>query len=430
MYCTDTYPPQVNGVSVVTALGVAGLRARGWRVAVVTPRYPPHPSRGVKQFVNDFGAPDLQVELPSAPFPPYPDIRLAAPAYWRIAETIREFRPDVVHCATEFMIGRLGQIAARRAGVALVSSYHTDFSRYTEAYGAPRLRKIVSDYIARFHGRSLRTYTPSQMARADLLALGVRDVEVWGRTVDTRIFRPDRRDPILRGLNGWERKFVVLHVGRLAAEKGVHRILEAFRIARDLLPAGSLQLVIAGGGPEEPALRRAAPPDVTFLGILDHKRDLPKLYASADAFVLTSLTETLGLVVLEAMASGIPVIATPAGGVADHLRHGENGLSYPASDTREMAHAMVRLAMDPKLRDELGHGARRTAEGLDWEGELDRLDVSYQEVCAVHAGRVQQQVKFRMSRACTTQSTSPACGRGRTARRSEPLGSCPDPTRR
>jgi phosphatidylinositol alpha 1,6-mannosyltransferase len=213
VYCADTYPPQVNGVSVVTALAVACLRKRGWRVAVITPRYPPHPSRGVRQFVNDFGTADLHVELASAPFPPYPDIRLAAPAYWRIAATVKQFQPDVVHCATEFMIGRLGQVAALRAGVPLVSSYHTDFSRYTEAYGAPRLRKAVSDYIARFHGRSLRTYTPSKMARADLLALGVRDVEVWGRTVDTRIFNPNRRDSLIRSLNGLERKFVLLHVG-------------------------------------------------------------------------------------------------------------------------------------------------------------------------------------------------------------------------
>jgi phosphatidylinositol alpha 1,6-mannosyltransferase len=148
-----------------------------------------------------------------------------------------------------------------------------------------------------------------------------------------------------------------------------------------------LHLVIAGGGPAEPALRRAAPPDVTFLGVLDHRDELPPLYASADAFVLTSLTETLGLVVLEAMASGLPVIATPAGGVADHLRHEENGLAYPAGDVTEMAHAIVRLCMNRDLRDDLARGARRTAEGLDWEGELDRLDASYHEVCALHAGR-------------------------------------------
>lgn len=385
LYCTDTYPPQVNGVSVVTARSVAGLRARGWEVGVISPSYPARPPIGVKQFVDDFGAADLHVEIPSMAFPPYPDIRLAAPAYGRIARTVQDFQPDLVHCATEFMIGRLGQIAARRAGVAQVSSYHTDFSRYTEAYGAPRLRALVSDYIGRFHGRAARTYTPSAMARADLLGFGVRDVEVWGRTIDTQTFRPKRRDLFFRRLNGWDHKFVFLHVGRLAAEKGVHRILEAFRIARALLPVGTVRLVIAGGGPDEAALRAAAPPDVAFLGVLDHKRALPELYASADAFVFASLTETLGLVVLEAMASGLPVIATPAGGVADHLREGENGLAFPANDVDRMAHAMVRLAMDYKLRDQLAWGARRSAEALDWEAELDRLGASYREVYFAHA---------------------------------------------
>jgi glycosyltransferase involved in cell wall biosynthesis len=375
---------------VVTALAVAGLRARGWRVAVIAPRYPSRPPLSVKQFVDDFGNPDLRVDVASVAFPPYPDIRLAAPAYWRIARTVEEFRPDLVHCATEFMIGRLGEVAAHRAGLPLVSSYHTDFSRYTEAYGAPWLRSAVSGYIARFHGRAIRTYTPSQMSRSDLIDLGLRDVEVWGRTVDTKIFAPSRFDHNIRRLHGWEHKFVLLHVGRLAAEKGVQRILDAFRIARGLLPAGSLHLVIAGGGPEEPELRRSAPADVSFLGILDRSRDLPQIYASADAFVFTSLTETLGLVVLEAMASGLPVIATPAGGVADHLRHEENGLAYPAGDVTGMAHAIVRLCMNRKLRDDLARGARRTAEGLDWEGELDRLDASYHEVCARHAGRARR----------------------------------------
>lgn len=384
VYCTDTYPPQVNGVSVVTARTISGLRVRGWQVAVIAPRYPTRPRLGVKQFTDHFEIADLHVELPSVAFPPYPDIRLAAPAYRRIARTVQEFQPDLVHCATEFMIGRLGQTAALRAGVPLVSSYHTDFSRYTEAYGAPRLRSMVSNYIARFHGRSRRTYTPSEMARADLLGFGVKDVEVWGRTIDTNAFRPERRDPFFRRLNGWQHKFVLLHVGRLAAEKGVHKILEAFAIARALLPPGTVQLVVAGGGPEEAALRRAAPADVSFLGVLDHKRALPQLYASADAFVFASLTETLGLVVLEAMASGLPVIATPAGGVADHLRDGENGLAFPPYDADKMGHAMVRLVMDRKLRDQLASGARRTAEGLDWEAELDRLDASYREVLFAH----------------------------------------------
>ena len=385
LYCTDTYPPQVNGVSVVTGLSVAGLRARGWEVGVIAPRYPSDPPRGVRVFVDDFGGADLYVPVPSVAFPPYPDIRLAAPSYARIAEVIRRFRPDVVHCATEFMIGRLGQTAAHRAGVPMVTSYHTDFSRYADAYGAPWLRSVVSGYLARFHRRARRTFTPSAAAREDLLALGVRDVEVWGRTVDTRTFHPQRRDDTLRRTLGVERKFVFLHVGRLAAEKGVHWILDGFRIARELLPAGAVHLVVAGGGPEEQALRAAAPADVTFLGVLDRTKRLPQLYASADAFVFASLTETLGLVVLEAMASGLPVVATAAGGVADHLRDEENGLAFPAGSPVQMAHAMVRLVMDQHLRQRLAVGARRTAEALSWESEIDRLSAIYAELASHRA---------------------------------------------
>jgi phosphatidylinositol alpha 1,6-mannosyltransferase len=387
LYCTDTYTPQVNGVSVVTALSVAGLRERGWEVGVVAPRYPARPPAGVRMFLDDFGSADYDVEIPSAPFPPYPDIRLAAPFYGRIAHAVREFQPDVVHCATEFLIGRLGQVAAQRADLPIVTSYHTDFSRYADAYGAPWLRPTISGYLARFHARALRTLTPSAAARADLLALGIQDVEVWGRTVDTEVFSPNRRDANLRRRVGTEDSVLFVHVGRLAAEKGVHHIVEAFHLARASLPAGAIRLIIAGGGPEEQNLRASASEGVTFLGVLDRAKHLPRLYASADAFVFASTTETLGLVVLEAMASGLPVIAPAAGGVADHLRHEENGLEVAAGSASDMARAMVRIAMDPTLRGTLALGARRTAEGLSWQGELDRLDVSYREVCAAHAAQ-------------------------------------------
>jgi glycosyltransferase involved in cell wall biosynthesis len=105
---------------------------------------------------------------------------------------------------------------------------------------------------------------------------------------------------------------------------------------------------------------------------------------------------------MEAMASGLPVIASPAGGVADHLRHEENGLAYPAGDVTGMAHAIVRHCMNRTLRDALARGARRTAEGLDWEVELDRLDASYHEVCARHAGRARFRVGPKPSAAPLT----------------------------
>jgi glycosyltransferase involved in cell wall biosynthesis len=377
LYCTDTYPPQVNGVSVVTALSVAGLRARGWECAVVAPRYPAVLPQGPRHRRSE--DPQL-IDVASVGFPPYPDIRLAAPSYGVVADAVRRFKPDLVHSATEFMIGRLGQIAAARADIVRLSSYHTDFSRYTEAYRLPWMRAPVSRYIARFHRRSARVFTPSSPARDDLRALGVADVEVWGRGVDITAFSPERRSDPLRAAYGVDRSVVFVHVGRLAAEKGVERILRAFMLAEQSLPVGAVRLIIAGAGPEEPALRRLSGPDVLFLGVLDRERALPRLYASADVFLFSSLTETLGLVVLEAMASGLPVFAPPAGGVADHLRDNVNGIAVPPHDVDAMASAIVALTLDVSRRRRLADGARRTALALDWEDELDRLDASYRSV--------------------------------------------------
>ena len=378
LFCTDTWPPQVNGVSVVTALSVQGLLERGWECAVVSPSYPARAHRSGGLPVIRF--PMDPTTIASVAAPGYPDLRLAAPAYRAIANAIDRFHPDVVHSATEFMIGRLGQLAAGRRGIIRTSSYHTDFSRYTESYGVPRLRRLVSSYIGRFHRRSARVFTPSGPARADLLALGVRDAEVWGRGVDIDTFSPARRSPTLRSSFGMESRFTFLYVGRFAAEKNVEVILEAYARALDVVPRGVMRLVLAGTGPHDRLLRRIAPPDVGFLGYLDRESTLPDLYANCDAFVFASTTETLGLVVLEAMASGLPVIATPAGGVADHLRDGVNGLAYPAGDAQVLADAMIRLVGDPVHALDLGAGARRTAEALTWERELDRLDVSYREL--------------------------------------------------
>ncbi|HEX6104290.1 MAG TPA: glycosyltransferase family 1 protein [Gemmatimonadales bacterium] len=379
LYCTDSYPPQVNGVSIVTALSVAGLARRGWECAVVAPRYPeaaqaqwgPVPAEGAVETVS----------VPSLPLPGYPEIRLAAPRGAALAELVRRFRPDLVHCQTEFGIGRSGQRQAIAAGLPAVSSYHTDFGRYTEAYGTPWLRGAVTGYLGRFHRRSRRVYTPSAFSRRDLLRLGIRDAEVWGRGVDAELFHPGRRSPELRAALGMGSRFTFLYVGRLAAEKGITRVLEAFRIASGIVPRGVIHLVVAGTGPREAELRAAAPPDVTFLGVLDRRSRLPDLYANCDAFVFASATETLGLVVLEAFASGLPVVAVPAGGVADHLRHGENGLAVPDGDTGAMAQAMISLAGDYALARRLARGARRTAERLTWEREIDRLEESYREVC-------------------------------------------------
>lgn len=380
LYCTDTYPPQLNGVSVVTSLSVEGLTQRGWECAVVAPRYPVSAASDWVDAAPQNGPAQL-LSVPSLSLPRYPEIRLALPRPSAIGALIRRFRPDLVHCATEFGIGRMGQIAAARAKLPVVSSYHTDFAKYADAYGTSWLRGTVSAYLGRFHRRSRRVFTPSTVSRQELLRLDVREVEVWGRGVDAELFHPGRRTQAMRAAFGMGSRFTFLYVGRLAPEKRVEQIIHAFRLASESLPRGVIHLIMAGTGPCEAELRATAPPGVTFLGFLERRSRLPDLYANCDAFVFASVTETLGLVVLEAMASGLPVIATPAGGVHDHLRDGRNGLAYPDGDPGAMASAMVRLAEDWGLTQRLSRGARHTAEGLTWDSELDRLDLSYREVC-------------------------------------------------
>src|SRR6266496_1933948 len=157
LFCTDTYPPQVNGVSIVTALSVAGLTRRGWECAVAAPEYPEASRR---EWRGEPDPPGVQVlSLPSVALPRYPEVRLALPRASRVHRLTEAFRPDLIHCETEFTLGRMGQIAAARAGVPVVSSYHTDFGRYTEAYGVPWLRRRVSAYLGRFHRRRDRKST-------------------------------------------------------------------------------------------------------------------------------------------------------------------------------------------------------------------------------------------------------------------------------
>ncbi len=314
LYCTDTYPPQVNGVSVVTALSVSGLRRRGWECAVVAPRYPESARQAWGDSAPEGGGESELINVPSIPMPRYPEVRLALPRPSEMEELIARFRPDLVHSETEFGIGRMGQRAGAKAGIPLVSSYHTDFSRYTEAYGFGWLRRPVSSYLGRFHRRSRRVYTPSTSSRQDLVRLGLTDVEVWGRGVDTELFHPGRRSQAMRAALGMGSRFTFLYVGRLAPEKRAEQIVDAFRLATEFLPKGVIHLVMAGVGPRETELRAAAPSGVTFVGFLERRTRLPDLYANCDAFAFASVTETLGLVLLEAMASGLPVIAAPVGG--------------------------------------------------------------------------------------------------------------------
>lgn len=370
LFCTDTYPPQLNGVSVVTAAMVGGLRGRGWECGVVAPGYPDAVRRVLEEPLGV-----VRHTVPSRPLPGYPEARLALPSRRRVGELLDRFQPDVVHCATELPVGRAGLLEARARGIPVFSTYHTDFSRYCTAYGLPFLRPAVRAWIGHFHRQATRTFTPSRMAQRDLVAMGVPRSIVWSGGVDTDQFHPRHFSVVTRRRYAMGPGFTFLHVGRLAPEKNLERLLTAFELLRARHPERQLRLLVAGTGPSEAALRVRAGIGVTFLGAVDRAHDLPALYASSDAFITCSETETLGLVVLEAMSAGLPVVACRAGGVADYLESGHNGLGFEPGDLEGCIDAMERLLGDESLYERLRIGARTTAEARATTCEMNRLDL-------------------------------------------------------
>jgi phosphatidylinositol alpha 1,6-mannosyltransferase len=346
---SDTYLPQVNGVTTVVHRIVALLRAEGHEAAVVAPRYP------------GFAAPvgERELRIPSLPFPPYPDIRLSLPQFRRVARFFDEFEPDVIHVHTEGALGLVGRRYARHRQLPLVTSFHTNFPQYSEHYGVGFLAPAVWRWLMRFHRPAALTLTPGEAVRDDLVRRGLPQAVVWGRGVDTQLFHPGQRDPRWRSwLAGDADTPVVLHVGRLAPEKNLAVLIAAWRQAHDLLD-GRAAFTAAGEGPVARSIA-AALPFVRLLGFLPRPH-LAKLFASADVCVFPSHTETCGLVALEAMSSGVAVIAADAGGLRESITHGVTGLLVPAHEPRGYASAIAELVRDPARRLALGAAGRERA---------------------------------------------------------------------
>jgi glycosyltransferase involved in cell wall biosynthesis len=359
---TDTYLPEINGVTTVLAVMRAGLVERGHTVQVVAPGYPG--ARG-----DDAGV----VRRPSVALPGYAQSRLGIPVPG-VGRALAEFAPDVVHVITEGIIGSAGRRFALRRQIPLVTSFHTDFPRYAARYLGDWAVEPVRRYLRWFHGPAALTQTPSEATRDELQALGLGRAMVWGRGVDTRLFTPVRRSDERRRELGADGRVLVLHVSRLAAEKDIETLLESFRLAHDVL-GDAARFVVAGDGPRAVDVR-AALPFARHLGFLD-RTTLANLYADADLFVFPSPTETCGLVLLEAMASGIPVVASDRGGVRENLRPGLNGLQARAGNAAGFAGAVVELSRNGAQRNAMGQAARAFAVARDWQCELDTLGPLY-----------------------------------------------------
>ena len=369
---SETFPPQRNGVAILLERLVRHLAAAGHEVFIAST----HDPRLDGAVTLPHGV--TLAHVPGLPLYRYPDLRIAAPYSRRLGHAARAFRPDIVHVVTEYGLGLIGLGVARRMGVPAVSSFHTNIPRYLPYYGFGWAAAPAWRYLRWFHNRTWGTYCPSEPIRAELIAREFRNVRLWARGVDTARFTPTHRSADVRRANGPPNALQLLYVGRLTPEKDLTVLFRAFERARGARPGTPMHLVLAGDGAYSPKTRAAAPRDVTFTGYLEGDA-LSRIYASSDVFVFPSRTETLGNVVLEALASGLPVIGAHEGGVPENVRDGVNGLLFEPGDADALAARILELADHPGTRAALSANARRWAETRTWDAAFGQLVAGYEE---------------------------------------------------
>ena len=367
---TETYPPEVNGVARTIGAMVDCLRTRGHSLQLIRPRQ--------SRADVEANAPGLETVLrPGLPLPRYRELRMGLPAKRALLRAWREHRPDIVQVVTEGPLGQSAVGAARQLAVPVVSEFHTNYHDYSRHYGFGLFSKVVAGYLRRLHNRSDCTLVPTDELKMQLAAAGYRRLAVVGRGIDLDLFGAHRRDRELRRTwDATDRDLVVAYVGRLAPEKNLPLFVEACRAMQ--AADARLRVVLVGDGPAGQALR-ASHRGFVFAGMRSGV-DLARHYASADALLFPSLTETFGNVTTEAMASRLAVVAFDYGAARQHIRDRANGLLAPFGKPAAFTAAALELAADRNLRERLRAAARQTAEGLSWDRVVDDLEAVFREV--------------------------------------------------
>lgn len=365
--CTDTFTPQVNGVALTLDRLVRAMEARGAAVHVETVAVP------------EVRAESQVHRAASVPFWAYPELRIAAPSP-AMRRRLARFRPTLLHAATPFVVGLNGRHVARRTGVPMVSSFHTSFVSYLPHYGLGALDQVAWPFLRWFHNSGVRTFAPTTIIADQLRQHRFQQVRVWGRGVDPQQFSPRHRSSALREQLGLSPECCLLiYVGRLAPEKDIGTLLRAVqRLQGDGMPP--VHLALAGDGPAAAQLRAQAPAGTTFMGPL-RGAALSAFYASADIFAFPSSTETFGNVVLEAMASGVPVVA-PNVGATTELANDRTARNFPPGDDAALATTLAELVRSPVERERLRSAGLVEAAHRSWDAVWDGLLREYTEVTA------------------------------------------------
>jgi glycosyltransferase involved in cell wall biosynthesis len=382
---TENFLPKLDGVTRTLAKLLEYLQANGHQVLLLGPE------SGMQQYA---GA-EL-VGTSGVPFPFYPELKFNffRPLFLR---RLSEFSPDIIHLVDPVILGAAGLVAARLLNKPLVSSYHTNLAAYCSHFGFSPLTEPMWHYNRFIHNQCSLTFCPSPSTATMLHLQGFQHLRIWPRGVDTTFFRPQRRSAELR--SSWLRacrppihqgtseareqpdnKLILLYVGRISWEKNLHLLVRAYQG----LDHQYCHLVIVGDGPAYAEMRQLlADVPVTFTGYLSGDR-LADAYASADIFAFPSRTETFGQAVLEAMASGLPVVGLLSEGVCDLVTNGLTGLLDAQQVHEEEQVASYRelleeLICDHSARQVMGQAALASAGKCSWPEAMQHLVQGYDE---------------------------------------------------
>ncbi|MDQ1173328.1 phosphatidylinositol alpha 1,6-mannosyltransferase [Microbacterium testaceum] len=361
----ESFLPHMNGVTGSVLHVLRHLAEAGHETLVIAPKS--------GDVTADLHGARTEL-LRSVPLPSYPEVRVVFARAARLGALLRDFDPDVVHLASPFVLGWQGLAAADALKIPSVAVYQTDVVAYAQKYGLPHATALVAGHVARLHRRATLTLAPSSSSTRQLEQLGVDRIRRWGRGVDAVRFAPEHRDESWRAEVAPAGQRIVGYVGRLAPEKQVDDL-------RALAQVAATRLVIVGDGPSRPALEKAIP-DAVFTGHLSGS-ELARVMAGFDVFVHPGESETFGQTIQEALASGVPVVATGVGGPLDLVRSSVDGWLYKPGDLDDMRARVADLVGDESKRRAFSRAARDAVQGRTWEALTRDLVGHYADAVAL-----------------------------------------------
>lgn len=363
-FFTDTFYPQINGVTKTLGQLANFLKQNNIPHLFLAPDYPNR-----TQPMDDL--PILRFK--SILFPPYPECRLSLPHYAKLKRQLDAFQPDIIHVVTPLGIGQAGVRYAKENKVPLVSSFHTNFDAYLKYYNLTSLEPILWNFFKSFHANFDINFCPSYDTKSLLEKQGISNVKIWSRGIHTGLFSPRYR----KNLNHKD-TLKILYAGRLAAEKDLDVLIESIHILNKKYK-DKIDVYIAGDGPFKNQMLKRAPNNMIFMGYLKGQ-NLSEIYASCDIFAFPSSTETFGNVILEAMASGLPVVAVKSGGVIENVHDHYNGLLATPCNPDSFAKALEFLITNRELRLRLSHNALHYVKKKSWNQIFNDLIADYRSL--------------------------------------------------